>query len=132
LRLFDNDPKGKLITHIPIKVRPIYQDEISFSIITNTIKPAKIFEVKIENSIKVNPKAWVGIFKKGHSKNDDTGYESYEYYETNKSNIIQLTAPNKTGDFELRLYSNDPGTIIKSIPFRIGELNLEGIKFRTQ
>jgi len=50
-------------------------------------------------------------------------------YETNKSNIIQLIAPNKTGDFELRLYSNDPGSIIKSIPFRIGELKLEGLKF---
>ncbi len=128
LRLFSNDP-GKELLHIPLKIRANYESELSFSLVTEEIKPAQPFKVKIEHTVSVNPYAWVGIFKKNHPQSDPGGYESYQYFSNNQANIIELTAPNTSGDFQLRLYASDPGALIKMIPFRIGLLDLPGIKF---
>jgi len=67
----------------------------------------------------VTAKAFVSIYEKG-ARHDSFG----EYhYVTEGSGSVKLSAPNKNGDFEMRLYSTDHSytddTFVMSVPFTV-------------
>ncbi|MCK8521994.1 OmpA family protein [Aquimarina sp. D1M17] len=127
LRVFEEE-YGKELKSIPLNVMSIDPNLVTLSILTKEIKPSQPFDVKIESSFTLNPKAWIGIFDPKTSK-DEITYISYEYVTSRKGNILRLSAPENIGDYELRFYAADPGALVKRVPFRIGALKLDGLRF---
>ena len=130
LRVFANDP-GEFITSLSFTVEDISQEDVVFTFNQEDIKPSKPFAVAIDYDKKIsfNPKAWLGIFPGNSDKSLATGFLSYIYLYNTKENIFTLNAPNEPGNYELRFYSADPGSLIKTIPIRVGELDLPGLAF---
>ncbi|VAW61695.1 hypothetical protein MNBD_GAMMA09-3873 [hydrothermal vent metagenome] len=121
--------RGKVLTTVPIKVKKINPTDISLSIITQKIKPGQPLDIKINSKFKMNKQAWVGIFSTDISTETATGFTSYNYITDKKGDTLRMIAPGKTGDYELRVYAAEYGALIKQQGFRVGELNLTGIKF---
>ncbi len=125
-RVFEEE-YGKEVKATPFTIASIDPNAISLSIITKQIKPSQPFDVKIESTFTMNPKAWLGIFKSKEEGRDD--YKSYEYVSAVQGNILKMNAPSQIGSYELRFYAADPGELVKRIPFRVGGLDLKGLVF---
>lgn len=127
LRFFSADP-GTFVKALPFKVVNIHPDQYQITLVTTQIKPSHSFEAKVATNYKMDPKAWLGVFKSGVSE-APSNFLSYEYVGKLNQQNVTLTAPTEPGDYELRFYSADPGALIQQIPFRVGQLNLPGISF---
>ncbi|WP_340199524.1 OmpA family protein [Ascidiimonas sp. W6] len=111
-------------THFLFALHPLTHDsyngqDISIRILTKDIKAGQAFQVNVNGAAKMNERAWLGIFKPNLNQKDPSGYNSYIYVRDQKSDEIEMTAPVELGEYELRLYSADPGDFVKAIKFNV-------------
>ncbi len=128
LRLYDDDP-GTLLGYVPFSVNDITPDEYNITIVDQDIKPAHKFTVKLTADYAMDNKSWLGIFKSEDKDKGPSSYLSYVY--SAKNGEYTLTAPNESGDYDLRFYSADPGVLITTLSLRVGEPDLPGIAMST-
>lgn len=93
--------------------------DISLNILTKDIKAGQVFRVNVNGATNINEQAWLGIFKPNLNQKDPSDYDSYVYLRDQKNDEIKMTAPIVLGEYELRLYSADPGDFIKAIKFNV-------------
>ncbi|GAA0890613.1 hypothetical protein GCM10009122_02910 [Fulvivirga kasyanovii] len=86
----------------------------SLKILTENIKPGQQFKVSINAAGTMDERAWVGIFKTNLDQNNPSGYYSYNYVNAHQNNELEMTAPPQSGEYELRLYSSDPGKFVSA------------------
>ncbi len=94
-------------------------EDVSIKISTKDIKSGQAFRVSVNDANKMGERAWLGIFKPNLNQKDPSGYISYVYLGDQKSDEIKMTAPVELGEYELRLYSADPGDFVKAIKFNV-------------
>lgn len=128
LRLYSDDP-GDFVKAIRFNVATVGPNQYTITILTDKIKPSQDFKVNVTTTYKMDSKSWLGIFESGTDPLNTNAYISYTYIGDPYKKDLTLTAPSKSGNYELKFYSADPGELITKIPFRIGQPNLPGIKF---
>ncbi len=72
--------------------------------------------VSLEN-VSGEDNNWVGIYKKGEQSGWDNVYDQKWFYF--RDGTLDLTAPSKGGDYEIRLFYNDTLNVEKSIPIKV-------------
>jgi outer membrane protein OmpA-like peptidoglycan-associated protein len=105
----------------PIIAESLNYIDDSLEILTKDIKPGQTFKIKLNSATKLGKKAWLGIFKPNISLKNASKYNSYVYI--NQNNEIEMKAPTEVGEYQLRLYTNDPGDLIKTIKFNVNAVN---------
>ncbi len=125
-RVFEEE-YGKEVKAIPFKISSIDPNTLSLTLVSQKIKPSQPFEIKVESKFTMNPRAWVGVFKS--KEEDKNNYISYAYISSLQENILKMEAPSAVGSYELRFYAADPGELVKTVSFSVGELDLTGLAF---
>ncbi|MCG8329940.1 MAG: OmpA family protein [Chitinophagales bacterium] len=84
---------------------------VSINVQSETIKPGAYFEVKVNSSGTLNEHSWIGIFD---INANTSSYYSYEYIGERTNQSIKMQAPPKAGSYDLRVYADDPGALLKT------------------
>ncbi|UII33169.1 OmpA family protein [Fulvivirga ulvae] len=88
--------------------------EASIKVETENIKPGQLFKVRVSLAGSMDDKAWLGIFKPNLNQSNASGYYSYNYINAHQNGVLEMTAPPQRGEYELRLYSSDPGKFVSA------------------
>lgn len=83
--------------------------------------PATTFSVRIDIEGPLNDKAWVGIFTEDAVDGPRAPYISYEYLRGELQ--VQLQAPERGGNYQLRLFDDSYGNQLQTLAFQVAKLD---------
>jgi hypothetical protein len=121
LRLHDTNNHGNEIAHVTFNVKLCVG---SLSLEKATFAPKENIQLSFSVPVKIDPKAWVGLFPAsaphGNDDQNDAHDLDYQYVGSQTSGIFNFKAPEKTGKYDFRLHdSNNKGNEIAVVVFTV-------------
>ena len=107
------------------------EDLVALKTDRNAYKPAQAIEVQLTLHTSLSDQAWLGIFSASTPHEDPKGYLAYEYIRTGNEEPYRFMAPEKPGDYELRVFDDTFGNEITHTSFRVGLFSGKNLSLTT-
>lgn len=113
-RLYDRDGiNGVELGYTPFTVKKLDKKTITLEILNNDYKTGEEIEVSFSGADQLSNTAWIGIVpsnvEHGSESINDENDKDYEYLKGEAAGTRTLTAPDETGEYDIRLNSADTG-----------------------
>ena len=121
-RLFD-DAYGNEIAVVEFQVKPLSDINASLAIEQASFKPGDTIAIDYKGHKDFAKSAWVGIFDltKVRSEDPHQGYITFQYLPSPLAGQVVFVAPEKKGQYELRLFTSNYGDWVATQPFVVSE-----------
>jgi outer membrane protein OmpA-like peptidoglycan-associated protein len=117
--LYSAGYESKEYSRVDFQVSAIDTDSITVATDHAVYHPAAPMEVTFKIKTKLSNKAWIGIFSQSAPRDDANTSLDYQYVEEKKQAALFFTAPATPGKYEVRLFDNEYGNEIVSVPFEV-------------
>ena len=128
VRLNDSDQNGKEVASRTFTVEADPNPVLEAKLVRNQeseLDPNSTFEVEFEAPLSFPENAWIGVVPSGtpHGEEQvgDSSNMGYEHLSGRSRGTVRLTAPDKPGEYDVRMYDSDNGgQEVGSVPIVVG------------
>jgi outer membrane protein OmpA-like peptidoglycan-associated protein len=109
----------------------VSEDMITLKTDRNAYKPAQDVEVELTLRTTLSDQAWLGIFSATAPHDDPTSSLAFEYIQSGRDKSYRLRAPEKPGNYEIRVFDDSYGNEITYIPFQVTRFSSKNLSLTT-
>jgi outer membrane protein OmpA-like peptidoglycan-associated protein len=106
-------------------------DLVTLRIDREAYQPAAPLKAYITLRTTLSDQAWLGIFPTDTPHNVPRNYLAYEYIRQGSEKPYLFKAPEKPGDYDVRVFDDNFGNEITSVAFQVGSFNAENLSLAT-